>query len=80
MNHTTFAEVAQNVTAPGHEAPPFDEDLSIFQEHGRALLAVRDDMTAEEFDTFCRETEWIGGTGAEISPLLDALRKSEEEA
>lgn len=80
MNHTTFAEAAQNVTTPGYEVNPFDEDLSIFQEHGRALLAVRDDMTADEFDAFCRETDWIGGTASEISPLLDALRKLEEEA
>jgi hypothetical protein len=80
MNYTTFAEAARTVTAPGYEPLPFDEDLALFQEHGRALLSVRDDMTDEEFATFCREADWIGGTFSEITPFLDALRKSEEEA
>lgn len=80
MIDTTFAEAARNVTAPGYQPVPFDEDLALFQGHGRALLEVRDSMTADEFEAFCRENEWIGGTASEVVPLLDALRKSEEEA
>lgn len=78
MNDTTFAEAARNVTAPGYEPLPFDEDLALFQGHGIALLEARDSMTVAEFADFCRETEWIGGTASEISAFLDALRKSEE--
>lgn len=80
MRETTFAEAARKVTAPGYQPVPFDEDLTLFQEIGRALDEARAGMPAEQFAVFCRANEWIGGTAAEITRFLDQLRESEEDA
>lgn len=80
MTEETFAETAREVTAPGYQRQPLDEELAIFLEHAQELSEFRDSATADEFDDFCRENEWMGGTGSEVAPLLDALRKWWEEA
>lgn len=79
MTETTFVDAAQTVTAPDYRVLPFDEDFCHFQEGGRALAEVADSVTPEEFDEFCRSHEWIGGDAATVRPLLDILRRSEED-
>lgn len=75
MTEETFIETAREVAAPGYKRQPLDEELAIFLEHAQELSEFRDSATADEFDAFCRENEWMGGTGPEVAPLLDALRK-----
>ena len=73
-----FIAAAARVTAPGYQALPFDEDLTIFEETGRALLEQVADMTVMEFDAYCREH--VEAPAFVVLPFLLALRDREAAA
>lgn len=73
-----FITAALNVTDPDYQALPFDEDLTVFEETGRVLLERTADMTASEFDDYCRE--YVDAPSFVVLPFLFKLRDREINA
>lgn len=64
----TFIGAAQAITTPGYQ---IDIEPVVFEESGRVLFEAENRMTAEQFDKFCRTTEWVGGSASVVVPFLD---------
>lgn len=73
-----FVSAAMAVTDPAYASLPFDEDLTIFEEGGRMLLEHVADMTASEFDDYCRER--VDAPSFVVLPFLFKLRDREMDA
>ena len=77
-DRSEFIAAALRVTGDGYRATPFDEDLAIFEETGRALLEYMAEAPDEDFDGFCMEH--VDAPAAIVLPFLFKLRDKDADA